>query len=160
MNTTNPKRYRLLIFALLAIVSLAGCVGSRQGVSWPTIGIVELNGEQNIVVSYTNQVEMLSLSNGALIKLTNAKTGEVYRTTEGAPRTWVLSGHDNDNAQFYSSPIVLDADTFLIADYNGRLLEVDTATATVKRSITVGSHILADILVVDGTMSYHSRQVV
>lgn len=146
------KRYRLLIFAIFAVVALAGCVGTRQGVSWPTIGIVELNGEQNIVVAFTDQVAIVNPSNGAPARLINPSTGEVRRDENNDARTWVLLGGENDGAQFYANPIPLDDETFLIADYNNRLLEVDTVTASIERVIPVADHILADILVADGMM--------
>jgi outer membrane protein assembly factor BamB len=145
-------RYRLLIFALLAIVILAGCVGTRQGVSWPTLSLVELDGEQQIIVAYQGQVDILSPSNGALAPLINPATGEIRRDEENNARNWVLSGADYENAQFYSNPIRRDEETLVVADHNNRLLEIDTVTATVVRTIPLEDHVLADILVVDGVM--------
>ena len=152
MNNSNLLRSRLIVFALLAVVTLAGCVGTRMGTSWPAISMVELNGEQNIIVSYNDRVDILNPTNGALTRLLNPATGEVRRDENNDPRTWVLSGANYENAQFFANPIQLDEETFIIADYNNRLLEVDTVSATVERTIPVKDHVIADILVVDGTM--------
>lgn len=144
-------RYRLLIFALLASVTLAGCVGTRQGVSWPTISLIELNGEQQIVVSYTDQINIVSPQNGAAVPLLNSD-GEVRRDNENNARNWILSGADFEGAQFYANPIYRDEETFIVADYNNRLLEIDTVSLGIKRTIPLDDHVLADILVVDDMM--------
>ncbi len=145
-------RYRLLVFALLATVTLAGCVGTRMGVSWPSVDVIELNGEQQIVVSYTDRVDIVSPQNGAHAPLINPATGEIRRDAENNARNWVLLGSDYENAQFYTNPIYVDEETFLIADYNGRILEIDTVTATVKGSFTLTNHVLANILVADDVL--------
>lgn len=152
MNITNPKRYRLLVFAILATVLLSGCVGSRQGVSWPSLGVVELDGEQHVVVSYTNQVAILSPDVGSPARLINPVTGEVRRTENNDPRTWVLEGGENNNAQFFSNPLPLDNDRFLVADHNNRLLEVDSITATVEQTTAIEDHVVADMLLADGVL--------
>ena len=145
-------RYRLLIFAMLAIFTLSGCVGTRMGVSWPTVDVIELNGEQQLVVVYTDRIDIVSPQNGAQAPLINPATGEIRRDAENNARNWVLSGNDYDAAQFYTDPIYVDEETFLVADYNGRLLEIDTVTATVKGTITLTNQVLANILVADGIL--------
>lgn len=152
MNLTNPKRYRLLFFALVSIVVLSGCVGTRMGTSWPSVGLIELDGEQQLVVSFNDQVEIISPDTGAPARLINPVTGEVRRTENNDPRTWVLRGADYDNAQFFGDPIPLEDDRFLVADYNYRLLEVDAVTTTVEDLTPVDDHILADILLDDGVL--------
>lgn len=152
MNLTNPKRYRLLfIFALISIVGLSGCVGSRQGTSWPAIGLVDLNGEQQIAVAYNGQVEIINPDTGKTASLLNSD-GEVRRNENNDPLTWVLNGGDYDNAQFFASPIVLDDETYLIADYNNRLLAVDSIRADVVDITPIDDHVLADMLLVDGVL--------
>lgn len=136
---------------MLAVVALAGCVGNRQGVSWPTIGIIELNGEQNIVVSYTDQINIIEPSNGFAAPLVNS-SGEVRRDENGDARSWSLVGGDNDGAQFYALPIPLDEDTFLVADYNSRLLEIDIISLSVERVIPLTDHVLADMVLEDGVL--------
>jgi len=137
----------------LLIFVLAGCVGNRQGVSWPSLGIVTLNDEQHIVVSYNGQVSILSPDTGAPARLINPVTGEVRRTENNDPRTWVLNGADYENAQFYANPIQLNNDRFLMADHhNKRLLEVDAITTTVEQITPVDDHILSDMLLVDGVI--------
>ncbi len=152
MNLTNPKRYRLLFFALVTILALSGCVGNRMGTSWPSVGLVDLNDEQHLIVSFNDQVEILSPDTGAPARLINPVTGEVRRTENNDPRTWVLRGGDYDNAQFFANPIPLENERFLVADYNDRLLEVDTITTTVEDIIPVQDHVLADMLLLDGVL--------
>ena len=153
MNKTNKKRYRLLIFIVLAVVTLAGCVGTRQGVSWPSVGLIELNGEQNIVVSYQGQIDIVSPQrNGKPAPLINPATGEVRTDADGNNRNWVLLGSDYENAQFYADPIYRDDETFIVADYNNRLLEIDTISLDVKRTIPLEDRVFANILLVDGVM--------
>jgi len=123
-----------------------------MGVSWPSVDVIELNGEQQIVVSYTDRVDIVSPQNGAHAPLINPATGEIRRDAENNARNWVLLGSDYENAQFYTNPIYVDEETFLIADYNGRILEIDTVTATVKGSFTLTNHVLANILVADDVL--------
>lgn len=136
---------------MLAVVALAGCVGTRQGVSWPTIGIIELNGEQNIVVSYTDQINIIEPSNGFAAPLVNS-SGEVRRDENGDARSWSLAGGEIDGAQFYALPIPLDEDTFLVADYNSRLLEIDIISLSVERVIPLTDHVLAEMVLEDGVL--------
>lgn len=144
-------RFRLVIFSLLAMFTLAGCVGTRMGVSWPTVDVIQLNGEQQIVVSYTDRVDIVSPENGAVAPLLNDE-GEVRRDAENNARSWVLMGAEFENAQFHANPIRLDDRTFLIVDYNGRLLEIDTVGMSAERVVPLTDHVLANVLVEDGVM--------
>lgn len=144
-------RFRLIIASLLAMVTLAGCVGTRMGVSWPTVDVIELNGEQQIVVSYTDRVDVVSPENGAIAPLLNDE-GEVRRDADNNARNWVLMGAEFENAQFHANPVRLDDRTFLIVDYNGRLLEIDTVGLSAERVVPLTDHVLANILVDDGVM--------
>lgn len=152
MKLTNLKRYRLLFLLVTAVVVLSGCYGTRQGTSWPAIGLIEFNDEQYIAVSYNGQMELVRPDTGSFASLINPATGEIRRTENNDPRTWVLNGPDYDNAQFFSSPIQLEDDRYLIADYNNRLLEVDAITTTVEDITPVEDHVLANILVVDDVL--------
>ena len=127
-----------------------------MGVSWPSIGLIDLHGEQNIALAYNDQVAILSPSNGVPARLINPVTGEVRRDQENNPRSWVLLGGEYENAQFYGTPIRVDEETFLIADHNGRLLEVDSVTANVERNVPrdepFADQIVAGLLAVDGVL--------
>lgn len=152
MNTINLKRCRLPVCLLMAVFFLSACVGTRMGVSWPAIGLIDLHGEQNIVLAYNDQAAILSPSNGVPARLINPVTGEVRRDQDNNPRSWILMGSEYENAQFYGTPIRIDEETFLIADHNSRLLEIDSVVANVKRAIPVADQIVADILAVDDVL--------
>lgn len=153
MKKTIFTRYRLFAMALMMTVVFTGCVGSRMGVSWPSLGTVIVNGEEQIIVSFTDAMDIVSPINGAAARLVNPSTGEVRRLENGDPRTWKLSGGENDGAQFYVNPIQLGDDTLLVADYNRRLLEVDMVSASVNEVISsLQDHVLADMLLVDDVL--------
>lgn len=123
-----------------------------MGTSWPSLDVIELDGEQHLVVSYNDQVAILSPDVGAPARLINPVTGEVRRTENNDPRTWVLQGTQYDNAQFFANPIPLENDRFLMADHNYRLLEVDAITTSVEQITAVDDHILADMQLEDGVL--------
>ena len=156
MNKMNLKRYSMPLFLLMAGLLLSACVGTRMGVSWPAVGLIDRQGEENIVIANTDQVAILSPANGVPARLINPVTGEVRRDQDGNPRSWILPGVEYENAQFYTKPIWVDEETFLIADHNGRLLEVDSVVANVKRVIPfpeeIADQIVADPLLVDDVL--------
>jgi len=122
LSRTNYRRVRLAVCLIIAMVAVSGCVGARMGVSWPAVGLVTVNGEQNIALAYNNDVAILSPVNGAPLRLINPVTGQAMRDSENNPRSWILHGSNNDGAQFYSLPIVIDAETMLVAANSGKLL--------------------------------------
>lgn len=132
MNTSpHVKPYRhlrliLLVFTLMFVST--GCVAPRFGISWPALSTVELGGKTQIVVAFESQVNMINPENGAPTRLINLD-GEVRYDERGNPRIWILHGNENDNAQFYASPYLLDDETLLFPAYNERILEVDLLTA-------------------------------
>ena len=144
-------RFRLIIFALLAVFTLAGCVGTRMGVSWPTVDVIEMNGEQQLVVSYEGQVDIVSPENGQSAPLLNGE-GEVRRDADNNARKWSLLGSELDNAQFFANPIYLHESTIIDADYTNRLIEIDTVGLSNERIVPLADHVLANILVDEGVM--------
>ncbi|MDE2952248.1 MAG: PQQ-binding-like beta-propeller repeat protein [Chloroflexota bacterium] len=146
MNLTTGRRIRLSIIMLLLALATTSCVGTRMGVSWPSVGLVELNGQEHISLSYNDQVAILSPANGVPARLINPESGNPIRDSENNPRSWVLSGAAYENAQFYALPIRLDAETLLAADHNKRLLKVDSVVAEVQRAIPVADQVVANIL--------------
>ena len=149
MKTAN--RFRLAL-ALLCMLSLSACVGGRIGVSWPSVGLIELDGEQHIALAYNNDVAILSPSNGAPARLINPVNGQPLRDTDNNPRTWVFRGSDNGGGQFYAQPIPLDAETMLIADNNSRLLQVDTVIVELKRAVSIDGKVVANMLAADSVL--------
>lgn len=134
---------------LLLAVVLTSCVGTRMGVSWPSIGLTDINGQLHISLAYNDQVAILNPSNGVAARLIDPDTGNPIRDSENNPRNWVLSGSSHNNAQFYALPIRLDEESLLVADYNGNLLKVNSIGATVSRAYPVKDQIVANLLAVD-----------
>lgn len=128
---------------------LTGCVGARMGVSWPAVGLIDYNGEQNIALAYNNNVAILSPVNGAPLRLINPLNGRPILDSENNPRDWVLQGSANNGAQFYALPTVLDEETVLVAANNGNLLRVDSVLLEVTRTIQLDDKVVANVLVVD-----------
>ena len=152
MNIRHRKRLGLILLLTLTALLLSNCVGARMGVSWPSIGLIELNGEQHISLAYNNEVTLLTPSNGAPARLTNPLNGEVLRDNDNNPRSWVLRGSENDGSQFYAVPVRLDEETVLIADNNRRLLKVDSVVVDVTRSYPLADKVVANVLAFDGLL--------
>lgn len=150
MSKSNRGRCWLAFCLVLALFAISGCVGARMGVSWPAVGLITVNGEQNIALAYNNDVAILSPVNGAPLRLINPINGQAMLDSENNPRSWILHGSNNDGAQFYSLPIVLDAETVLVAANSGVLLLVDSVLLEVKQSIPLPDKIVASMLVADG----------
>lgn len=123
-----------------------------MGVSWPAVGLIDLNGQTHIALAYNNDVVLLSPSNGAPARLINPINGEVLRDNENNPRTWILRGSENDGSQFFSGPVRIDDETLLIADNNRRLLVVDSVVVDVQRTYPLADKVLADTLLFGDTL--------
>ncbi len=149
MKTSHFLRLALL---LLCLFSLTACVGGRMGVSWPSIGLIELNGEQHIALAYNNDVALLSPANGLPARLLNPVNDQPLRDNDGNPRSWIFRGSDNGGGQFYAQPIPIDDETVLIADNNARLLTVDSVVVELKRAIPIAGKVVASMLVADGML--------
>ena len=152
MKTRRCKRLLQLMLLLVVGLALSGCIGARMGVSWPSIGLIELYGQEHITIAYNNEVAILTPSNGAPARLLSPLNGKPLLDDENNPRTWILQGTDNDNSQFYAVPIRLDEETLLIADNNKRLLKVDSVVADVSRTIPLTDKVVANLLVADGVV--------
>ena len=149
MKATIARLRMRIILLLMLAATLSSCVGTRMGVSWPSIGLIELNGQQHISLAYNDQVAILNPSNGVAARLIDPSSGDPIRDSENNPRNWVLSGAAHENAQFFALPIRLDEDSLLIADYNSNLLKVNSIGATVSRAYPVKDQIVANLLEAD-----------
>lgn len=149
MKTSQTLRLALL---LLCLFSLTACVGARMGVSWPSIGLIDLNGEQHIALAYNNDVALLTPSNGLPARLLNPVNGQPLRDNDGNPRSWIFRGSDNGGGQFYAQPIPIDSETMLIADNNKRLLRVDSVVVELVRAIPIEDKVVASMLAADGVL--------
>ena len=146
------RRPGLLLLLALLLLTLPACVGARMGVSWPAVGLIDLNGETHITLAYNNEVTLLTPSNGAPAGLVNPVDGSLLRDNQNNPRTWVLRGSENGGAQFHTSPIRLDDETVIIADHNRRLLRVDSVIVEVQRSFPLVDKVVANPLAVGGVL--------
>lgn len=152
MRKLNGARSGLVALLILAAFLASGCVGARMGVSWPAVGLITLNGEQNIALAYNHDVVILSPANGAPLRLINPLSGDAIRDSENNPRNWILRGSDNEGAQFYGLPIVIDEETMLVATNSGKLLLVDSVLLEVTRSIQLDDKIVVSMLEADGIL--------
>jgi len=140
MNMTARLK-TVALFAMLALVA-AGCVGARQGVSWPALDSVQYNGETRIVVAYENRVELIDANNGSLTRLIDEE-GDFVEDADGNRLTWVVEGSEFENAQFFSDPVVMTAETdeeertLLFATYNNSLLEFAATNAQPVRPVGI-----------------------
>ena len=152
MYTDMLRRLGFAILLTVTLLALPGCVGARMGVSWPAIGLIDLNGETHIALGYNNDVTLLTPSNGLPARLVNPLDGDVLRDNENNPRTWVLRGSDNGGAQFHTVPIRIDDETVVVADHNRRLLRVDSVVVEVQRSYPLDDKVVANPLEADGIL--------
>ena len=146
------RRPRLLLLLALTLLTLPACVGARMGVSWPAVGLIDLNGETLIALAYNNEVTLLSPSNGAPAGLVNPVDGSLLRDNQNNPRTWVLRGSENGGAQFHTTPIRIDDETVIIVDHNRRLLRVDSVIVEVQRSFPLLDKVVANPLEAGGVL--------
>lgn len=146
MIRIEPKRFAPLLVLLAAMVFASSCVGARMGVSWPAVGLISYNGEQNIALAYNNRVAILSPVNGAPLRLINPLNGQAILDSENNPRSWLLDGAANNGVQFYALPIVVDDETVLVAANNANLLRVDSVVVEVTRSYQLDDKVVANLL--------------
>jgi outer membrane protein assembly factor BamB len=138
------------VLALIVFIA-SGCVGTRLGVSWPAIRVID--DTQNILLAYNDQMLIVEPISGELIPLVDAQ-GDPRTDSDGNPRYWQLRAGDQGLAggQFFGSPLLLDDDRLLAADHtNNKLVEVDLNAARIDNPTgrpTEGK-VLAD-LVSDG----------
>ena len=152
MYSYMRSRPGLILLLTLALLTLPACVGGRIGVSWPAVGLIDLNGETHIALAYNNDLTLLTPNNGAPARLVNPINGEMLRDSENNPRTWILRGSDNGGAQFHTVPVKIDDETVVVADHNRRLLRVDSVVVEVQRSLPLVDKVVANPLKVDGML--------
>ncbi|MBC7870908.1 MAG: PQQ-binding-like beta-propeller repeat protein [Chitinophagaceae bacterium] len=155
-NQSISARRVILIAALLLILTATACAPVRQGTAWPDIS---LDSQKNIVVAYENRIDLVDPATHLRVSLRN-EAGEVRRE-EGNILEWELEGNwpqdgSNVRSRFYTAPVFLNEDTFLITDYAGYLLRVDYATARIERSVTkIDGNVVADAVADEATNSLY-----
>jgi outer membrane protein assembly factor BamB len=129
-------RYGLLAAMLvLAAATTTSCIGARMGNSWPALSTY--GDQQNILVAYNDKVALIDTSkNGQPVQLRDAD-GNVQVNADGEISTWQITGDSSNKSVFYSSPILIDADTMLVVDYEGRIFLVNPQTSDIRRSSQV-----------------------
>ncbi len=146
------SRPGLILLLALMLLTLPACVGGRIGVSWPAVGLIDLNGETHIALAYNNDVTLLTPNNGAPARLLNPLDGKPLLDSSNNPRTWVLRGSDNGGAQFHTAPVRIDDETVVVADHNRRLLRVDSVIVEVQRAFPLADKVVANPLASDGVI--------
>lgn len=121
-------QHRFIVGMLLIIVTAGACGPAPLGVSWPAVS--KVGDEQNILLAFNNQVDLIDPVDGKPIKLLN-EDGQVRVDEAGNPRIWKLTGGEAPS-QFYSSPMLVDEDTMLVAAYDKKLFEVDLPSSRVE----------------------------
>lgn len=152
MYSYMRSRPGLILLLALMLLTLPACVGGRIGVSWPAVGLIDLNGETHIALAYNNDLTLLAPNNGAPARLVNPIDGEILRDGENNPRTWILRGSDNGGAQFHTLPVKIDDETVVVADHNRRLLRVDSVLVEVQRAFNLDDKVVASPLKVDNVL--------
>lgn len=126
----------------------------RQGTGWPALSTLTLNGQTVIAVAYAGQVELLDPNNGKDPLVLRDEEGDVALDSEGNARRWVIQGAAFENAQFFSSPLLLEdgsEPTLLLPTYNNLMLEFtfDSARVIDPAGIPLQSGVLADVATSD-----------
>lgn len=143
-------RFRTVALIGVLMLLLVGCANTRQGVSWPAIGSIVLNGQDYILVAYEQQVELLDPSNGQIVTLRDSD-GDVILDDNGNTTRWVIDGSNFENAQFFARPIQITEDnqeTLLFPTYNNKLLEFNLSDARPESNagIAISDGVIAEIV--------------
>lgn len=143
----SPIRSRLFFVILLLIPVLVGCVSRRNGVSWPNLTIVEQT-EQQLMVSYEDFMVLLDPVTGLPIQLTNS-SGGARVDEDGNPLGWEIDGDDADGARFYATPLFIDDETLLVANYNEGLITANFPNSRIMNPdhAELPGHVFADMVV-------------
>jgi len=145
--TARWKPIALLVFASVFLVS---CTNVRQGVGWPALSTLTIDGQTVIAVAYEGQVELLDPNNGKDPLILRDEEGDVMLDADGNTERWVVTGAEFENATFFSSPLLLEDDsepTLLLPTYNNRMLEftLDSAQVVDPTGVPLASGVLAEV---------------
>ena len=141
-----PARLKTIALVLILVVLLAGCANTRQGVSWPKLDTVEINGSTAVVIVYEKQIEMINP--GLQVRLVETSDNQ------GSSRLWQIDGSNYEDAQFFTAPLVVEEDgdtTLMFPTYNNRILEFDLQTVepTSTTGIALERGVIAKPLMTD-----------
>ncbi len=144
-------RRRLPGALILLSVILAACGPAPLGVDWPALSTI--GDGQAILVANGNQLLLVDPMDGRPVEL-RTQDGELILDDEGNPRIWEIKGEAVSNAQFYSSPVIVNENTMLVAAYNNRLFEVNIARARVENPSGDPIHNNANTTIVGDITTY------
>lgn len=163
--TKRATRVRFLALAAILVFILTGCIGQRQGISWPALSTVDIGGQTGVVVAYEGRIDVLDPANGNVMALRDDE-GNIRTDSDGNTRRWTIEGGEFENAQFFADPLKLTddgEDTLLFPAYNRRLLEfyVDTARVVNPAGISIDGQILSNIAATEDTfyLPYHEADL-
>lgn len=154
MNSTAfPARWQAIALFVISAIFLAGCAATRQGVSWPALSTVTIDGETKILIAYTDRVEVIEPSNGNLVPVLD-DSGQRVIDQEGRAVNWVMNGGDFEGAQFFASPALIDEgdeQTLLFPTYSNLLVEVGVERPDTRLGvpISINGAALAEAVVTD-----------
>ncbi|MDQ7025969.1 MAG: PQQ-binding-like beta-propeller repeat protein [Anaerolineae bacterium] len=149
-----PARLKTIVFVLVLAIVAAGCANTRSGVSWSALDTVTINGTTAIIVSYEKQIDLVSPALPiSVVTLLDAE-GNPIPDGSGGLQTWVIDGSDYDDAQFFTTPLLIEDDgasRLMFPTYNNRILEFDLQTATpiTTTGIELESGVIATPLLTD-----------
>lgn len=129
MRNVFKHRYGVVLALLLTLFVTSGCITPRIGVNWAAVSTA--TDSPNIVLAYNFEVLQVDPRSGNLAELVNADGETRFDPQTGQARRWIVNGQTAENAQFFSAPLTLAAETLLLPEYTGRLVEVETATARI-----------------------------
>ncbi|MDX1994921.1 MAG: PQQ-binding-like beta-propeller repeat protein [bacterium] len=150
MNNQSFSARRLVLGAVLLLaLTASACAPVRTGTAWADISI--FGDQQNIFVAYNDQLDLVDVSDGERAVLLDAEGNQ--RRQEGELLRWNLRDSEN-NLQFFSTPVPLDEDTLLVADYNNRLWRINLEAARIDNpsNVVLPGHIVADVTVEGDTV--------
>jgi outer membrane protein assembly factor BamB len=133
-----------LIVLVISLLVLTGCVGTRIGVSWAALSLVD--DDRYILVAYNDFLVVINPATGRPIELRNPQ-GEVRVAEDGTPRRWEIRGGET-GSEFFSTPVWLDDEMMLVADYNNRLFRVNYPAARIENptGYEVPGHVIANLV--------------
>lgn len=149
-NSRTFSRIRLIAIVAMLALFIAGCANTRQGVSWPALDTVDINGTTYIILAYEQGIELIDPNSGNLAVVRDSE-GDVVLGADGEAIRWQVDGSDFDNAQFFATPLrdsFEGQDTFLFPTYNNKILEfyVESGEPVNAVGVAVGDGVIAPII--------------
>lgn len=154
-------RWQVLVLLLIVGLLLTGC-GVRHGVSWPSLDLVTVDGQDLVLVTYNTQVDLID----PYVVGFDTERRFNLATADTANSFWQVNGSNYNGNQFYASPFASsenDRDTATFPVYSNdsfRLLEIylDSAQAVNTAGSPLTDAVIADTVQGDGLIYVGYRQ--